>query len=158
MIIWLCHNCILLELRLHVLKGGHRIYSGCHLPNPVSHTWQVLNNFCVELHCTRYPENVLFELLFQLEEAPSFWSVVYICRVVAPGLRAKPICSHWDQSRGHWPCAVTSCSVRKGPVKDANASSHWWCSFEMLSWCEMCPLLFSLLLWPFLWSFFSSPV
>lgn len=87
MVIWLCHSCILLKLGLDVLKGGRGIYSQCHLPNPVSHTWQELNKFRVGLSCARYPENVFFELLFQLEEAPSFWSVVYVCRVVAPGLR-----------------------------------------------------------------------
>lgn len=108
---------------------------------------------------------MLFELISRLEEAPSLWSGLYKCENSCPWPqnRAKPRSSHWDQSHGHWPCAVTAVLApdgvnhpswkRQGPAKENMTPSPWCCSFEILSWCEICPLMLSLLLWPCLWSF-----
>lgn len=59
-VIWLRPSCVLPETGLHPLKDRHHIFSMPLDQEKVPH-------MAHELNCTCYPENVLFELRFQLE-------------------------------------------------------------------------------------------
>lgn len=141
-------------------------YLGWHLTILVSGTWQVLNNFCVELKIRPTVQRTCSLSSFPDWKRHPLFDQCYINVQNScpwPQNRAKPRSSHWDQSHGHWPCAVTAVLApdgvnnpswkRQGPVKENMTPSPWCCSFEILSWCEICPLMLSLLLWPCLWSF-----
>ena len=132
-------------------------YLGWQLAILVSGTWQVLNNFCVELKISPTIQRMCSSSSFPSWKRHPLFDQCYINVQNScpwPQNRAKPISSHWDQSHGPWPCAVTATLApdgvnspswkRQGPAKENTtplagaAPLKSFPGVKYVPWCCLC--------------------